>query len=76
MQRHFHAFKDEFRNLFYTDVHEILWSAFEGIESDSLFKSAVKNAPLMEVVLLASMRVNVGFDQRPSINGINFKIVC
>ena len=30
----------------------------------------------MKVALLASMRVGVGFDKRPSINGINKKIVC
>ena len=30
----------------------------------------------MEVALLASMRIEVGFDQGPSMNGINFKIVC
>ena len=30
----------------------------------------------MEVALFASMRIDVRFDQCPSMNGINFKIVC
>ena len=30
----------------------------------------------MEVVLLVSMRIEVGFDQVPSTNSINFKIIC
>ena len=30
----------------------------------------------MEVALLASMRTEVGFNKGPSMNGINFKIVC
>ena len=30
----------------------------------------------MEVALLASMRIEVGFDQGPSMNVINFKIIC
>ena len=30
----------------------------------------------MEVALLARMRIEVAFDQGPSMNGINFKIVC
>ena len=70
------AFKDEFRNLFFTDVYEILWSAFECIESDSIFKSAIKKSTLMQVTLLASMRIEVGFDQDPSMNGIIVMIVC
>ena len=30
----------------------------------------------MEVALLAIIRIELGFDQGPSMNGINFKIVC
>ena len=58
------------------DDHKILQSAFECIESDSLFKSPIKKSPLIKVVLLVSMRIEVGLDQRPSMNGINLKIVC
>ena len=70
------AFKDEFRNSFFVKVHEILCSAFQYIKSDSLLKSASKKWPLMEVALLASKMIDVGFVQGPSINGINFKIFC
>ena len=52
------------------------WSAFKCLENDSLFKSVIKKSPLMEVAFFASTRIEVGFDQGPSINGINFKIVC
>ena len=69
------AFNNEFRNSFFIDVHEILQSVFECIETDSYFKAAIKKSPLMEVALLASMRIEVGFDQGPSMNGIDFKIV-
>ena len=51
-------------------------SAFGCIETDFYFKAAIKKSPLMEVVLLASMRIEVGFDQGPTIKGINFKIIC
>ena len=64
------ASHDELRNLFYIDAHEILWSAFECIESDSLFKSAIKKSLLMEVALLQRMRIEVRFDQEPSMNGL------
>ena len=70
------AFKDEFRNLFFIDIHEIFWSVFECIEANSYFKAAIKKSPLMEIALLASMRIEVGFNHGPSINGINFMIVC
>ena len=30
----------------------------------------------MKVALLVSMMIEVGLDQGPSINGINFKIIC
>ena len=70
------AFQNEFRNSFFIDVHEILWSTFECIESDFYFKAAIKKSPFMEVVLLASMKIEVGLDQGPSMDGINFKIVC
>ena len=70
------AFNNEFRNSFFIDVHEILLSAFECNENDSYFKSAIKQSPLTEVALLASMRIEAGFDQGLSMNGINFKIVC
>ena len=30
----------------------------------------------MEVALLASMKIEVGFNQSPSMNGINVKIAC
>ena len=39
-------------------------------------KAAIKTSPLMEVALLARMRIEIGFDQGPSMNGMNFKIVC
>ena len=70
------SFNNELRNWFFIDVHEILWSAFECIETDSYFKAAIKKSPLMEVALLANIRIQVGFDQGPSMNGIYFKIVC
>ena len=46
------AFNDEFRNLFVIDLHEILWSAFECIETDFYFKVAIEKSSLMEVALL------------------------
>ena len=39
------AIDDKFRNSFFIDVYEILGSVFECIESDSIFKSAIKNHP-------------------------------
>ena len=69
-------FKEEIRNLFFIDVHKILWSEFGCIEADFYFKAAINKSLLMEVALLASMRIEVGFDQGPSMNGINFKIIC
>ena len=69
------AFKDELINLFFIDIHEILGSAFEYIECDSLFKFAFKKLPLMEVALLASMRIEVEFHQGLSTNSINFEII-
>ena len=50
-------------NSFYIDVHEILQSAYECIESDSFIKCMNKNAPLMEITLSFSMRMYLGFDQ-------------
>ena len=70
------AFNNEFRNFFFINVHKILLSTFECIESDSLFKYVIKISSLMEVALLASMRMEAGFDQGPSMNGTNFKIIC
>ena len=70
------ATNDEFRNSFFINVHEILQSAFECIETDSSFKAAIKKSPLMKFALLASMRIEVGLDQWPSMNGIIFMIVC
>ena len=69
------AFNNKFRNLFIISVHEILWSAFECIASDSLLKSSIKESPLMKVALMVSIRIEVEFNQGPSMNGINFKIV-
>ena len=62
--------------MFSIDVHEILWSVFEFIETDFYFKAAIKKSPLKEVVLLTCMRMEVEFDKSHSINGINFKIIC
>ena len=39
------AFNNELRNSFFVDVHEILWSAFEYIETDSYFKLSSRNYP-------------------------------
>ena len=38
-------------------------------------KTEIKNVPFMEIVLLASMRIQIGFGQGQSINGINFEII-
>ena len=57
VKAHLSAFKDEFRYLFFMDVHEILQSAFECIGADSYFKAAIKKSPLLEVALLVSMRI-------------------
>ena len=69
------VFNNEFINLFVIDVHKILSSAFSCIDTDSYFKAAIKKLPLMEVMLLAIMRIECGFDQDPSMNSINFKII-
>ena len=66
-------FNNEFRNLFFIVDHEILWSAFECIEADSYFKADIKKSHLMEVALLACMRIEVEFDQGSLLNCINFK---
>ena len=50
--------QDEFRNSFFIDVHEILQSAFESIES-----FVIKNEWLEEITLSANMRIYIGFDQ-------------
>ena len=67
---------NEFRNLFFIDIHEILQSLFEWIETNSHFKTAIKKLPLMEVVLLVSLRIEVGFEQGPAMNSIIFNIDC
>ena len=56
------AFNDEFRNLFFIDVHEILLSPFECIESDYYFNAAIKKTPSMEDAFMASMKKQNGFD--------------
>ena len=60
------VFNNEFINLF---------SALSCIDTDFYFTAAIKKLPLMEVMLLAIMRIECGFDQDPSMNSINFKII-
>ena len=55
---------------------KVLWSAFKCIETGNYFKAAIKKSTLIDVVLLSSMSIEVGFDQCLSKNGINFKIIC
>ena len=52
---------------------ENVWT--NSFDFDSLSKYAIKKLPFMEVVLLASMRIEVRFDQWPSMNVINYKII-
>ena len=66
----------QLRNSFFIDAHEILWSTLECIEADVYIKAAMKKSPLMQVILLANMRIEVAFYQDPSMNGINLKNVC
>ena len=70
------AFQDEFRNSFYINIHEINHAAFEWIESDFSLKPVTKNAPSMEIAVLANKRMDIGFGQGLLINGINLKVVC
>ena len=69
-------FDNEFRILFLIYVHEnpfvCIWMHWNWL----LFQICHQEKPLMEVTLLANMRIEVRFDQGPSMNGINFKIIC
>ena len=68
------AFHDDFNNSFWIDVYEIIWSALDCIESKYIVTLFIKIVPSMKIVFLASMRIEVGFNQGQSMNGINIKM--